>query len=222
MDFKLTNNEPFNIIKGNSTVDVYGTIVNLSDVATTGSYNDLNDKPTIPAAQVQSDWNASSGMGVILNKPTIPDAQVQSDWNASSGMGVILNKPSVDSTPTSGSSALVESGGVYTQLQSKRDKTTVTTISTTGNVSQTLTSGVYYRFGIIDSLSLTLTAPTTYEQGVEVLAEYFGRFSASNNWGGAGLSVPVSVSEAISNDTVEAGGTYEFNIVDNVIVVKEI
>lgn len=29
---------------------------------------------TIPAAQVQSDWNATSGMGVILNKPTIPAA----------------------------------------------------------------------------------------------------------------------------------------------------
>lgn len=38
----------------------------------TGSWNDLSDKPTIPAAQVQSDWSAVSGLGVILNKPTIP------------------------------------------------------------------------------------------------------------------------------------------------------
>lgn len=45
----------------------------LATVATSGSYNDLSNKPTIPAAQVQSDWNATSGMGVILNKPTIPD-----------------------------------------------------------------------------------------------------------------------------------------------------
>lgn len=29
--------------------------------------------PTIPAAQVNSDWNASSGVAQILNKPTIPD-----------------------------------------------------------------------------------------------------------------------------------------------------
>lgn len=36
-----------------------------------GSYNDLSDKPTIPAAQVQSDWNANSGMGQILNKPSM-------------------------------------------------------------------------------------------------------------------------------------------------------
>ena len=36
------------------------------------SYNDLDDKPTIPAAQVNSDWNAESGVAEILNKPTIP------------------------------------------------------------------------------------------------------------------------------------------------------
>ena len=48
-----------------------GTI-DLHKVAKTGSYNDLNDKPTIPAAQVNSDWNASSGVAEILNKPTIP------------------------------------------------------------------------------------------------------------------------------------------------------
>lgn len=43
----------------------------LATVATSGSYNDLSNKPTIPAAQVQTDWNANSGMGQILNKPTL-------------------------------------------------------------------------------------------------------------------------------------------------------
>ena len=37
-----------------------------------GDYTNLTNKPTIPAAQVQSDWNASSGLGEILNKPTVP------------------------------------------------------------------------------------------------------------------------------------------------------
>ena len=53
------------------------------------------NKPTIPAAQVNSDWNASSGVAQILNKPTIPAAQVNSDWNASSGVAAILNKPAI-------------------------------------------------------------------------------------------------------------------------------
>ena len=37
-----------------------------------GNYNSLSNRPTIPAAQINSDWNASSGVAVILNKPVVP------------------------------------------------------------------------------------------------------------------------------------------------------
>ena len=37
-----------------------------------GDYDSLSNKPTIPAAQVNSDWNATSGPSVILNKPIVP------------------------------------------------------------------------------------------------------------------------------------------------------
>ena len=37
-----------------------------------GNYNSLTNKPTIPAAQVNSDWNATSGVASILNKPVVP------------------------------------------------------------------------------------------------------------------------------------------------------
>ena len=52
---------------------------NLATVATTGSYNDLTNKPTIPAAQVNSDWNASSGVAQILNKPDLSVYATQND-----------------------------------------------------------------------------------------------------------------------------------------------
>lgn len=62
----------------------------LSTVATTGSYNDLSNKPTIPAAQVNADWNANSGVAKILNKPTIPDFDYYSETTTqSSKMGKI-------------------------------------------------------------------------------------------------------------------------------------
>lgn len=51
----------------------------LATVATSGDYDDLQNKPTIPAAQVNSDWNASSGVAQILNKPTIPDVSTKYD-----------------------------------------------------------------------------------------------------------------------------------------------
>lgn len=43
----------------------------LATVATSGSYNDLGNKPSIPSAQIQSDWTqASSGsLDYIKNKP---------------------------------------------------------------------------------------------------------------------------------------------------------
>lgn len=46
----------------------------LAAVALSGNYTDLSGKPTIPAAQIQSDWTqASSGAAdYVKNKPTIP------------------------------------------------------------------------------------------------------------------------------------------------------
>lgn len=48
----------------------------LATVANSGSYTDLTDKPTIPAAQQQVDWNASSGITSILNKPTLSAVEI--------------------------------------------------------------------------------------------------------------------------------------------------
>ena len=103
-DWAETNTESVSYIKNKPT---------LSTVATSGSFNDLTDKPTIPDAQVNSDWNAESGISQILNKPTlsivatsgnyddllnkptIPEPQVNSDWNSESGVSQILNKPNM-------------------------------------------------------------------------------------------------------------------------------
>ena len=84
-----------------------------------GSYNDLTDKPTIPAAQIQSDWNQGDNTSLdyiknkpnlstvatsgdyddLTNKPTIPAAPVQSDWNESdnTSLAYIQNKPTIPS-----------------------------------------------------------------------------------------------------------------------------
>ena len=78
---------------------------NLATVATSGNYNDLTNKPTIPAEQVQANWNETntSSKAYIQNKPTIPAAQVNADWNATSGTAQILNKPELATVATSGS-----------------------------------------------------------------------------------------------------------------------
>lgn len=76
----------------------------LATVATTGDYDDLINKPTIPAAQVNSDWNANSGVAQILNKPTL--AAVATSGNYSD----LVGKPTI---PTVNNSTItITQGGV--------------------------------------------------------------------------------------------------------------
>jgi hypothetical protein len=64
-----------------------------------GSYTiaTLDDIPT--SAQVNADWNATTGVTQILNKPAIPTMvpQVNADWNSMDGVTRILNKPNIPS-----------------------------------------------------------------------------------------------------------------------------
>ena len=110
-------------------------------VATSGSYNDLNNKP---AAQVSSDWNASSGVAQILNKPTIPASQVSSDWNASSGVAQILNKPTIPAA----------------QIQSDWNQATTTSLDYIKNKPTIPTAQVNSDWNATSGLSQILNKPT--------------------------------------------------------------
>ena len=136
----------------------------LATVATSGSYNDLSNKPTIPAAQVNSDWNATSGKAQILNKPTIPTALSQlsadathrvvtdtekSTWNGKQ------NALTFDSAPASGSTNPVTSGGIYSALAAKANTSSLATVATSGSYND---------------LSNKPTIPTKYSANITVPA----------------------------------------------------
>lgn len=102
--------------------------------------------PSIPAAQVNSDWNSVSGVSQILNKPTIPSAQVQSDWNAVSGLGVILNKPALATVATSGAYADLTGKPTIPAAQVNTDWNSVSGVSQLLNkptLATVATSGAY-------------------------------------------------------------------------------
>ena len=111
----------------NGLLSQKANISSLATVATSGSYNDLINKPNIPDVSdyytkeetySQNEVNtllsakadtsslatvATSGdYDDLINKPTIPAAQVNSDWNSSSGVSEILNKPTLATVATSG------------------------------------------------------------------------------------------------------------------------
>lgn len=111
-------------IKNKPDLSIYAEKSDLATVATTGDYDDLQHKPAIPAAQVQSDYGQTDTSAVdyiknkpdlsvyaekselaavatsgdyddLQHKPSIPAAQVQSDWaqSDSSAVDYIKNKP---------------------------------------------------------------------------------------------------------------------------------
>lgn len=148
----------------------------LATVATSGSYNDLSNKPTIPAAQVNSDWNASSGVAQILNKPTlatvatsgsyndlsnkptVPAAQVQSNWTQTTTTAVdyIKNKPTLATVATSGS---------YNDLSNKPTIPTVNNATLT--VTQNGTSKGTFTANQSTNATIALT-DTTYSAGTGI------------------------------------------------------
>ena len=103
----VASGKPLQIAGANGTSGDY--------LKSTGSSVVWTSFPTIPAAQVNVDWNSNSGVTQILNKPTlatvattgsyndlinlptIPAAQIQSDWNQSNSgsLDFIKNKPTI-------------------------------------------------------------------------------------------------------------------------------
>ena len=123
-------------------LSIYAEKSELATVATTGSYDDLLDKPTI-TQPVNADWNSDSGLSQILNKPDLSqyatqsdladkqdvltagdnitivnnvisataNAQVNSDWNATSGVAEILNKPTEKNLVAGSNITILEDNG---------------------------------------------------------------------------------------------------------------
>ena len=74
-----------------------------------GSYDDLSNKPTIPAAQIQSDWNQTntSSKDYIKNKPSSMPASDVSAWAKAA------NKPSYSYSEISNTPASLPASDVY-------------------------------------------------------------------------------------------------------------
>jgi len=135
----------------NSATGVFSyTAPSLATVATSGAYADLTGKPTIPAAQVSSDWSAVSGIAQILNKPSlstvattgaysdltgkpsIPSTQIQSDWTqvSTGALDYIKNKPAARSQ-----SSPSRSLNTIFQISSTRDSSVAYSVQLTVTAS---------------------------------------------------------------------------------------
>lgn len=138
----------------------------LATVATSGSYNDLSGKPTIPAAQVNSDWNAASGVSQILNKPSLATVATSGSYTDLSNKPTI---PTVDQTysasSTNAQSGTAVAGALATVNQvpssTSADEDKVLTVNSSGTPVWAAAQG--------GGSSYTFSAPLRESSGTVVL-----------------------------------------------------
>lgn len=113
------------IVNALNNINNKANTADLAAVAFSGDYDDLTDKPAIPAAQVNSDWNASSGVAQILNKPTLAAVATSGSYND------LSNKPTI---PTVNNATLtIQKNGTNVQTftaNSSSNKTANITVPT--------------------------------------------------------------------------------------------
>jgi len=100
-----------------TTTTALGNRVRFDDVQTLTPTQKLVAQSNIgltPSA-LQSDWTQSDNTAsdFIKNKPTIPAAQVASDWNATTGVSAIANKPTIPSFSAVGQDILPTTDVTY-------------------------------------------------------------------------------------------------------------
>jgi hypothetical protein len=119
----------------NKTANVV-PLEDLSVVASSGSYNDLTNKPSIPSAQANSDWNAINGVAQILNKPTIPSKT--SDLSNDSHFAIDANYIHTDNNLTNALKSNYDTA--YTNNHSHANSNALNNVSGTNTGDETASS----------------------------------------------------------------------------------
>ena len=137
---------------------------------------------------------------------------MQSDWNASSGMGAILNKPTIPTVPTNVSAFTNDAGYITSSsIANKANKITIVNYGTSSTTT-TLSENIYYIWGEVASLTLTLGTPADASK----LSEYMFEFQSGRT--ATSLSLPSTVTW-VETPTIEANKTYQVSIVNDIAII---
>ena len=146
-----------------------------------GSYNDLTDKPTIPAAQVNADWNATSGAAQILNKP---DIYTKSEIDAA--LAEKLDTADVDEDMSSTSTNPVQNKAIQAPLAVLVDKGAKNLVINFGQIEH---NGCIFTYDSDGRITVTGTKSTAL-----AMAEFISNQNLSNYGLSAGDKI-VAVSD---------------------------
>lgn len=170
---------------GADNTSTYVEADELATVATSGSYNDLSNKPTIPAAQVNSDWDAASGVAQILNKPSLATVATTGAYSDLSG------------TP---SLATVATTGDYDDLTNKPTIPTVNdatlTIQRNGTNVQTFTANAS------SNVTADISVPTKTSDLTNDGSDNTAQYLETDETAYRGASIPFGIVDNTSTSTV--------------------
>lgn len=174
----------------------------LSSVATSGVYSSLTGLPTIPAAQVNSDWSATSGVSQILNKPAL----FSGSWND------LTNKPTTF-TPSAHTHTISDITNLQTTLDTKITSTSLPITRRVDNSLVARTKVKYYTV-VSDSTTSVWTA-TLGTDFTEVLDVQVQPVSTANTIAGIRQA---SLNAYTSTSTNLTGLTYGNSVLTTVLI----
>ena len=169
------------------------TTVTLADVATSGSYNDLTNKPTIPTESTVSGWGFTKNTGTVtsvnnvqpvngnvtladvattgdyddlINKPTIPSEVTESTvsgWGFTKNTGTVTSVNNIQPVNGNVTLANVATTGDYDDLINKPTIPSEVTESTVSGWGFTKNTGTVTSVNNVQPVNgnVSLTVPTT-------------------------------------------------------------
>jgi hypothetical protein len=160
------------------------------------NYNDLLNRPIIPSAQVNSDWNATSGISQIINRPSLSSVAISGAYADLTGRPTLfsgnyndlVNRPTIPSAQvntdwnaTSGISSILNKPVLSTVAISGSwndlgNKPTLSTVAATGSYSDLTNKPSLFSGSYID-LSNKPTIPSNIQDlsNVDVISPTTGQ-----------------------------------------------
>lgn len=176
-------------------LDDYALKSELSAVATSGNYSDLNGVPTIPTVDTSL---STSSTNAVSNSIVTTE----------------LNKKGTYSKPSTG----IPKSDLASDVQTKIDTDNITygvVNHGTSDTSYAVTPNVFHVWGTVTSLTITLATPTDSS----IMNEYLFQFTSGST--ATSLSTPSTV-VWVSEPSIEANKTYQVSIVNNIGIIASV
>ena len=189
----------------NTRLELKSDADDLAEVATSGSYNDLTDRPTVTSEIVENSTDLVTSGGVY-------DVLYENEYVISSALTDLddrkADRSEIPNVPTNVSAFTNDAGYLdSSDISGKADKIPVVEHGTS-DTTFTLTPNTYHIWGEVASLTLTLGNVTS-----GYLSEYMFEFTSGST--ATTLSLPSSVKWP-ATPLVQANKKYQVSIVNNI------